>query len=224
MRTIDVSLCKEVIKSKLDSIEYNQTWELVELPKGCKPTISKWIFKKKLRLYSFIDKYKDRLVIREFNKKNRVDYFDIYSPLTKISTIKTLVILATIHGLVVHQMKVKTTFLNGGLEEEIYMSQLMDVYFLGRRIKYVSLEKFLYGLKQAHKQQYKNFDISVIQNDFVVNTSDSCVYSKVIGSDYMIICLYVDDMLMFVTNVHAINKTKKLLSSHFEIKDMGKLM
>ena len=77
------------------------------------------------------------------------------------------------------------------------------------------LRKFLYGLKQALKQGYDRFDSSLVQNGFAVNLSDSCVYSKMIGADGVLICLYVDDMLIFGTNLLVVNETKKLLSSSF---------
>ena len=98
-------------------------------------------------------------MIRGFNQKKEVDYFDTYSPMTKIATIRTLVTLATIHGLVVHQMDVKTVFLNGDLEEEIYMSQPEGCIVFGQESKVCKLRKSLYGLKQAPKQRYEKFDI-----------------------------------------------------------------
>jgi len=76
-----------------------------------------------LRPDDSIDKYKARLVIKGFNKKKRLDYFDTYSPVAKIATIRTLAALTDIHSFIVHQMDVKTPFLNGDLEEEIYISQ-----------------------------------------------------------------------------------------------------
>jgi len=108
-----------------------------------------------------------------------------------------LVALATIYGLVVHQMDVKTAFLNDDLEEEIYISQPKGCTVPSQENKVCKLRKSLYGLKQAPKHWYENFDSIVIQNGFVVNTSDSYVYSKVIDSDCVIICLYLDDMLIF---------------------------
>ena len=99
-------------------------------------------------------------------------------------------------------MDVKTAFLNGDLEEEIYMSQPEGCEVPGQENKVCKLRKSLYGLKQAPKQWYEKFASSLEKNGFTVNNSDSCVYSKMFGSDYVIICLYVDDMLTLVpTNV-----------------------
>jgi len=124
VRSIDATFWKEAIKSEIDSLESNKTWEFTYLPKGCKPISSKWIFKKKLKSDGSIDKYKARLVIRGFDQKKGIRGFDTCSPMTKIATIRTLIALATIFNLVVHQMDVKTAFLNGGLEQEIYTTQL----------------------------------------------------------------------------------------------------
>ncbi|XP_019256415.1 PREDICTED: uncharacterized protein LOC109234819 [Nicotiana attenuata] len=99
MRSIDASFLKEAIKSELDSIVSNHTWDLSDLPKGCKPISSKWIFKKKLRPDGTIEKYKAILVITGFNQKKDIDYYDTYSPVTKIATIRTLVAVAAIHNL-----------------------------------------------------------------------------------------------------------------------------
>ena len=89
---------------------------------------------------------------RGFNQKKGVDYFDTYSPVTKIATIRTLIALAAIHDLVVHQMDVKTAFLNGDLEEKIHMIQPEGFVVPGQEDKLCELRKSLYGLKQAPTQ------------------------------------------------------------------------
>ena len=83
------------------------------------------------------------------------------------------------------------------------------------------MSKSLYGIKQAPKQSYGKFASSLKKNSFIVNNSDSCVYSKMIGSDYVIICLFVDDMRIFGTNLSVVNEAKRFLSSLFEMKDLG---
>jgi hypothetical protein len=103
---------KEAVCCKMDSILSNGTWELVDRSYGCKPVGCKWVFKKKLRPYGTIDKYKARLVAKGYTQKGGEDFFDIYSPVARLSTICVLLSLAASHGLLVHQMDVKIAFLN----------------------------------------------------------------------------------------------------------------
>ncbi|GKB58046.1 retrovirus-related pol polyprotein from transposon TNT 1-94 [Tanacetum coccineum] len=114
---------KEAIKSEIDSFLQNHTWELVDLPPGCKPLGYNWIFKKKIKADGTIDKYKARLVIKGFRQREGLDYFDTYLPVTRITSIRMILAIAALRNLEVHQMDVKTIFLNGDLEEEIYMNQ-----------------------------------------------------------------------------------------------------
>ncbi|GJY23093.1 zinc finger, CCHC-type containing protein [Tanacetum coccineum] len=119
-------------------------------------------------------------------------------------------------------MDVKTTFLNGDLEEKIYMKQPEGFVMPGNEHKVCKLIKSLYGLKQAPKQWHHKFDEVVLPNGFVLNQSDKCVYYKFDESGKgVIICLYVDDMLIFGTDQTQVDKTKEFLSSNFSMKDMG---
>ena len=140
---------KEAINDELESILQNHMWELVDLPPGSKPLGYKWIFKKKMKADGSIDKYKARLVINGYKQKEGLDYFDTYSPVTRISSIRMLIAIAAIHNLEIHQMDVKTTFLNGDLDEEIYMEQPEGFIVPGQEKKVCWLVKSLYGLKQA---------------------------------------------------------------------------
>ena len=99
-----------------------------------------------------IDKYKARLVIKGYKQTKGLDYFDVYSPMTRINSIRMVLAIVVMRNLEVHQMDVKTTFLNGDLDEEIYMEQLEGFLALGQEKKVCKLVKSLYGLKQAPKQ------------------------------------------------------------------------
>jgi hypothetical protein len=112
---------KEAVRSEIDSILSNGTWELSELLFGCKPVGCKWVFKKKLRSDGTIDKYKARLVAKGYTQKEGEDFFDTYSPVARMTTIRVLLSLVASYGLIIHHMDVKTSFLNGELDEEIYM-------------------------------------------------------------------------------------------------------
>ncbi|PHU01041.1 hypothetical protein BC332_30828 [Capsicum chinense] len=127
MSLSDSSFWKEAVNSEIDSILSNHTWELVDLPPGNKPLGSKWIFKRKMKVYGTIDKYKARLVVKGFKQKECLDYFDTYSSVTRITSIRMLIALATIYDLEIHQMDVETVFLNGELEKELYMEQLEEL-------------------------------------------------------------------------------------------------
>ena len=130
---------------------YNHTWELLDLPPSAKPFGCKWIFKRKLKQDGSIEKYKARLVAKGFKQMNDVDYFDTFSPMIRITSIRVLIALASIHNLVIHQMDVKTAFLNGDLEEEIYMEQPENCVVPGKEKKVCKLVKSLYELKQSPK-------------------------------------------------------------------------
>nr|KAJ0215986.1 hypothetical protein LSAT_V11C300133270 [Lactuca sativa] len=160
---------------------HNNTWVLSDLPPGCKVLGCKWILKRKMKVDGTIDKHKARLVIQGFRQKEGIDYFDTYAPVSIISTIRLLLALTAIHNLVIHQMDVNTAFLNGELDEEIYMKQP---------------EGFVMPVNE-HK-----FDDVVLSNGFALNQADKFVYSKFDTSGKgVMICLYVDDMLIFGTDL-----------------------
>ena len=168
-----------------------------------------------------IEKFKVKLVVVGYNQKKGIDYYDTYSLVTKIATIRTLVELAVIYDHMVHQIDVKTVFLNGNLEEETYIEQPKSFVCSGQENKVCKLKKSLHGLKQAPKQWYQKFDQTLTSNGYIVNGSNSCVYSKVFGSDCVIIYLYVDNILIFGTNVNLVNETKMFLPSKFDMRDLG---
>ncbi|GJR04311.1 zinc finger, CCHC-type containing protein [Tanacetum coccineum] len=194
MKSQDVAFWKEAINDEMDSIMGNNTWDAWAL------------------IYALVG----------FKQKSRIDYFDTYAPVVHISTIRLLIAMASIHNLIIHQMDVKTTFLNGDLEEEVYMNQPQGFIMPGNENKVCKLIKSLYGLKQAPKQWHQKFDEVVLSNGYLLNQADKCVYSKFDESSKgVIICLYVDDMLIFGTDQVQVDLTKEFLSSKFSMKDMG---
>ncbi|GKB51124.1 zinc finger, CCHC-type containing protein [Tanacetum coccineum] len=218
----DVAFWKEAINDEMDSIMGNNTWLLADLPPGCKPLGCKWIFKRKLKVDGTIEKFKARLVIQGFKQKSGIDYFDTYATVARISTIRLLIAMASIHNLIIHQMDVKTAFLNGDLDEEVYINQPHGFIMPGNENKVCKLIKSLYGLKQAPKQWHQKFDEVVLSNGYLLNQADKCVYRKFDETDKgFIIFLYIDDILIFGTDQVQVDLTKKFLSSRFFMKDMG---
>ncbi|KAB2622521.1 hypothetical protein D8674_024703 [Pyrus ussuriensis x Pyrus communis] len=221
MTSFEAPLWKEAIKSEMESIMENNTWELVDLPPSSKPIGHKWIFKKKLKADGTIDKFKARLVAKGYHQNERLDYFDTYSPVSRITSIRTLIAIAAVYNFDIHQMDVKTTFLNGELDEEIYMEQPEGFMLKGQESKVCKLVKSLYGLKQAPKHWHEKFDHTLLTHGFKINESDKSVYIKSNDKTCVIVYLYVDDMLIMGNDKDVINKTKKMLNSNFDMNDLG---
>jgi hypothetical protein len=179
------------------------------------------VFKRKLRPDGTIERYKARLVAKGYTQKEGEDFLDTYSPVARLTTIQVLLSLAASHGLVIHPMDVKTAFLNRELEEEIYIDHPDGFVANGQEGMVCKLLKSLYGLKQAPKQWHEKFDRTLTYADFLVNEADTCVYYRYGGGEGVILCLYVDDILIFGTNLNVIKEVKDLLSNNFEMKDLG---
>jgi hypothetical protein len=124
----------------------NRTWEVIDRPYGCKPIGCKWVFKKKLRPDGTIERYKARLVAKGYTQKENENFFDTYSPIVRLTIIRVLISLVASYGLTIHQMDVKTTFLKGELEEEIYMDQPDSFIANGQEGKVCKLLKWLRDL------------------------------------------------------------------------------
>ena len=102
MSTLEAPMWKEVVNSEIESIMQNHTWELVDLPPGSKPLGCKWISKRKMKTNGSIDKYKARLIAKGYKEKESLDYFDTDSPVTRITSIRMLIVIAALHNLEIH--------------------------------------------------------------------------------------------------------------------------
>ena len=120
-----------------------------------------------------------------------------------------------------HQMDVKTAFLNGEIEEEVYMTQPEG--FISEKGNHLvfKLKKSIYGLKQASRQWYMKFHNIITSFGFEENIVDQCIYIKVSGSKFTFLVLYVDDILLASNNLGLIRETKRFLSQNFDMKDIG---
>jgi len=208
LSSLDADLWQEAINDEMDSLQSNETWNLVDLPPSYKLIGCKWVLKKKLKLDGTVDKYKVRLVAKGFRQRENIYFFDTYSPVTQFTSIRVLISLAAVFNLFVHQMEVKTAFLNGELEEEIYVEKLEGFVIHGHENKVCKLNKSMYGLKQAPKKWLEKFDNLMISNEFKVNESDKYIYYKYDKNICTITCLYVDDLIIFGSNIPAINYVK----------------
>ena len=135
------------MESEMDSIEKNQTWELVQLPKGKNALPCKWVYKLKVTSDNAKPKYKARLVAKGFKHEKGVDFDEIFSPVVKMTTLCTVLALVAKEDMDLVQLDVKTTFLHGDLHDEIYMQQPEGFVEKGKEKLVCKLKKCLYGLK-----------------------------------------------------------------------------
>ena len=212
----------KAMQEEMESIQKNNTYELVKLPKGRKALRNKWVYKLKKDGRGDLVKYKARLVVKGFGQKKGIDFDEIFSPVVKLSSIRIILGLATNQDLEIEQLDVKTAFLHGDLEEEIYMQQPEGFEDKRKEDLVCKLKKSLYGLKQAPRQWYKKFDSFMMGHGYRRTAADYCVYFKRYpGEKFIILLLYVDDMLIVGQDRAQISKLKEELAESFEMKDLG---
>ena len=210
------------MEDEMQSLYDNHTFELVKLPKGKRALKNKWVYRVKQEENTSQPRYKARLVVKGFSQRKGVDFDDIFSPVVKMSSIRVVLGLAASLDLEIEQMDVKTAFLHGELEEEIYMEQPEGFEVKGKEDYVCRLKKSLYGLKQAPRQWYKKFESVMGEHGYKKTTSDHCVFvQRFSDDDFIILLLYVDDMLIVGRNSSRIDNLKKQLSKSFAMKDLG---
>ncbi|CAJ2645710.1 unnamed protein product [Trifolium pratense] len=220
-QTTDISKWELVMKDEMKSLISNQTWELAKLPMGKKALHNKWVYRVKEE-HDGSKRYKARLVVKGFQQKEGIDYNEIFAPVVKHNTIRSVLSIVASEDLYLEQLDVKTAFLHGDLVEEIYMHQPEGFLEEGKENMVCRLKKSLYGLKQAPRQWYMNFESFMHKEGFNKCNDDHCCFFKRYKSSYIILLLYVDDMLVAGSDMDEIRNLKLQLSKEFDMmKDLG---
>ena len=155
------------MQEEMDSLHENHTYELVELPRRKKALRNKSVFKLKLGDGENPSRYKARIIVKGFQQKKGVNFDEIFALVMKMTSIRTMLSIAANMDLEVEQLDVKTAFLHGDLEEEIYMHQMEGFVEKGEEKNLVyRLRKSLYGLKQAPQQWYRKFESFMTDNGY----------------------------------------------------------
>ena len=214
---------EQAIQDEFDSILAANTWTLVDLPPDREAIKCKWIFKLKRNAHGEIDRYKARLVAKGFSQKEGIDYNDTFAPVVKFTSIRLLLAFGAYYDLEIHQLDVKTAFLNGNLEENIYMEQPEGFAVKGKEHLVCKLNKSIYGLKQASRQWYQKIDSVLINMYFARLESDHCVYYAKMKDVILLVALYVDDIIILSNSLMKLESLKKELSQLFAMKDLGEI-
>jgi len=218
-RSLEWPQWKQAIQSELAQLQCMGTWKLVNKPPHVTPIGNKFVFAKKRDNEGNILKYKARLVAKGCAQRPGYDFVDTHSPVVRLESICAILAIAPTRKLHIHQLDVKGAYLNGTLKEKVYMKQ-PEGYGDGTP-RVCLLIKTLYGLKQAGREWNLEFDRKLRKRGYSRLRSDPCVYIFHTDDDFVIITVWVDDMLLFVTMVELKQKAITDVESEWEITDMG---
>ncbi|KAK1402380.1 hypothetical protein POM88_001985 [Heracleum sosnowskyi] len=211
------------MQDELNQFERQRVWKLVPRTKGKYVIGTKWVFRNKLDEDGIVTRKKARLVAKGYSQEEGIDYDETYAPVARLEAIRMFLAFAAHSNYKVYQMDVKSAFLNGELEEEVYVEQppgfedskLADlVYFLF---------KALYGLKQAPRTWYDTLSEFLLENNVTRGVVDKTLFYKMHKNDLILVQVYVDDIIFGSTNDDLCKRFAKLMQSRYEMSMMGEL-
>lgn len=214
---------KLAMEAEMNSIEENNTWELVELPEGSKVIGVKWVFKTKLNEKGAVDKHKARLVAKGFHQTHGVDFYEVFAPVARWDTIRLLLSVAAKRGWCVYQLDVKSAFLHGELKEDVYVEQPKGFEVENEERKVYKLNKALYGLRQAPRAWYNRIEGYFEKEGFKKCYCEHTLFVKIEGSNVLIVSVYVDDVI-YTSNSETMREAfKESMKLEFAMSDLGKM-
>jgi transposase InsO family protein len=226
-RNVDEALSEECWRkamiAEMNSIQENQTWELSVLPKNHRAIGLKWVFKVKKDPDGNIIKHKARLVAKGYAQREGVDFDEVFAPVARIETVRLLIALAAQNGWQVHHMDVKSAFLNGDLVEEVFVQQPPGFVVKNGSGKVLKLKKALYGLRQAPRAWNSRLDSELVKLGFVRNPLEHAVYRRAEKDGYLLVGVYVDDLIITGPNKDTLEAFKKEMMASFSMSDLGLL-
>jgi hypothetical protein len=213
----------KAMREEMASIEQNNTWKLVDMPRGHKAIGLKWVFKIKRDEASRIVKHKARLVAKGYVQQQGIDFDEVFAPVARMESIRMLLAVAAQKGWYVHHMDVKSAFLNGELREEVYVQQPPGFVAAGHEGKVLKLIKALYGLRQAPRAWNVKLDNSLQNMGFTRCAGEHGMYTRGIGEARVVVGVYVDDLIITGADPVAVEAFKREMKRVFNMSDLGLL-
>lgn len=183
----------------------------------------KWLYKTKLNENGEVSKYKARLVAKGYSQEHGIDYTEVYAPVARMDTIRTILATAAQRAWDVYQLDVKSAFLHGVLAEEVYVQQPKGYEVVGHEDKVYKLYKALYGLKQAPRAWFSRIEEYFVKDGFMKSQNEETLFLKTEHGNTLIVSVYVDDLIYTGNNLKMMEEFKKSMQKEFDMTDLGKM-
>ncbi|GKC17813.1 putative ribonuclease H-like domain-containing protein, partial [Tanacetum coccineum] len=213
----------EAMQEELLQFQLQKVWTLVNLPNGKRAIGTKWVFRNKKDKRGVVIRNKARLVAQGYTQEEGINYDEVFAPVARIEAIRLFLAYASFMGFIVYQMDVKSAFLYGTIEEEVYVCQppsFEDPQFPDKVYK---VEKALYGLHQAPRAWYETLSTYLIENGFRRGTIDKTLFIKKDKGDILLVQVYVDDIIFGSTKKSLCDEFEGLMHKRFQMSSMGEL-
>ncbi|MCH82526.1 retrovirus-related Pol polyprotein from transposon TNT 1-94 [Trifolium medium] len=212
----------KAMQEEYDALIKNNTWTLVSPPAHKSPIGCKWVFRVKENSDGTINKYKARLVAKGFHQKAGSDFTETFSPVVKPVTVRTVLTIAVSNKWPIQQIDVNNAFLNGNLEEEVYMQQPPG-FEVSDKSLVCKLNKALYGLKQAPRAWFNRLKSALLLYGFTASKCDPSLFMMRTSTVHMMVLVYVDDIVITGSSTSHIQQLISKLNDEFAIKQLGSL-
>ncbi|GJS54099.1 putative ribonuclease H-like domain-containing protein, partial [Tanacetum coccineum] len=213
----------DAMQEEMQQFINQQVWKLVPLPVGKHAIGTKWILKNKRDARGIVVRNKARLVAQGHRQEEGIDYDEVFAPVARIEAIRLFLAFASYMGFLVYQLDVKSAFLYGEIEEEVYVTQpkgFEDPYFPKHVYRVV---KALYGLHQAPRAWYARLSTFLLQHNYRRGTIDKTLFIKKDSRDIILVQVYVDDIIFGSTNKAWCDEFEVLMKGEFEMSAMGEM-
>ncbi|GJS83063.1 putative ribonuclease H-like domain-containing protein [Tanacetum coccineum] len=213
----------DAMQEELLQFKIQKVWILVDLPYGKKAIGTKWVYRNKKDERGVVVRNKARLVAQGHRQEEGIDYDEVFAPVARIEAIRIFLAFASYMGFIVYQMDVKSAFLYGKIDEEVYVSQppgFIDPKYPKKVYKVV---KALYGLHQAPRAWYATLSTFLLKNGYRRGTIDKTLFIKKDKHDIILVQVYVDDIIFGSTKKSWCDEFEALMKSRFQMSSMGEL-
>ncbi|GJT97043.1 putative ribonuclease H-like domain-containing protein [Tanacetum coccineum] len=213
----------QAMQDEIHEFDRLEVWELVPRPIYVMVIALKWIYKVKLDEYGDVLKNKARLVAKGYRQEEGIDFEESFAPVARIEAIRIFIANAATKNMIIYQMDVKTAFLNGDLQEEVFVSQPEGFEDQDNPTHVYRLKKALYGLKQAPRAWYDTLSKFLLANNFFKGAVDPTLFTRKSGKHILLVQIYVDDIIFASTDHNACHIFSKEMSSKFQMSMMGQM-